>query len=189
MRVEGVDRLLRQMQQLGGDYEKAAKGEVQANARLISSEAKKKAPANFGKLKQSIGPEKTPQTKGLNWSIVARESYAAYVEFGTGIKVDVPVEMAEIAQQFKGGSTGNFDEFLDSIKDWADKKGIKPNIGVDPDQYDYEQMYYLIAVSILNNGLRPQPYLYPAWKENKDKLLPALQNAFDTITRRFNNAH
>ena len=45
---------------------------------------------------------------------------------------------------------GNFEDGLESIKDWCRKKGIDVKLA------------YVIFVNILNKGIEPQPFLYPA---------------------------
>jgi hypothetical protein len=57
------------------------------------------APANFGKLGQSINSFKVTET---SYKVVAGAPYAAYVEFGTGGLVSVPAELKDIAITWKG---------------------------------------------------------------------------------------
>jgi hypothetical protein len=71
-------------------------------ARNIEKYAKQSAPANFGKLGQSI---KAVQESPLNWTVEAGgviAPYAPFVEFGTGGLVNVPTELKEQAIKFKG---------------------------------------------------------------------------------------
>jgi HK97 gp10 family phage protein len=120
---------------------------VSAAALDGEAEAKRLAPVNFGKLRQSINSGKVTE---MNYKIGANVPYAAFMEFGTGAKVKVPTELKALAIQFKGGKGGDFESGLESVKDWCRSKGID------------EEAAYPIFISILNNGVEPQPYLYPA---------------------------
>lgn len=73
---------------------------VKANAFAGNRIAKRKAPKRFGKLAQSIGVD--IKRGGLEAEVVVVMLYAPYVEFGTGVKVEVPSEWVEIALAFKG---------------------------------------------------------------------------------------
>ncbi len=125
---------------------------VQSNAFEGNKIAKQKAPKAFGKLAQSIGIEK----KKLNAKVIANADYAPYVEFGTGGKVDVPAEWKKMALELrKTARAGGFAKALESIKTWCRLKGID------------EGLAYPILITILEDGQRPQPFMYPAWKKTK----------------------
>jgi len=173
MKVTGVDKLLKQFDQFGKEGAKVAAGEVEAAVRDIGKNAIINAPANFGKLRQSIQPEKITK---LSWEVKAMASYAGYVEFGTGSHVSVPKEMQEQANALRNQAKGNFDDALDSMRDWCRAKGID------------ERAAYPILMSILKEGLRPQPYLYPAFKTGSEKFVKNLTNSIDNLTKKLNNA-
>jgi len=173
MKVTGVDKLLKQFDQFGKEGAKVAAGETEAAARDISSQAVRLAPANFGKLRQSIQPEKIAK---LSWEVQAMAAYSGYVEFGTGSHVSVPKEMQEQATALRNLSKGSFDDALDSIRDWCRAKGID------------ERAAYPILMSILKEGLRPQPYLYPAFKAGSEKFRKNLTNSIEVLTKKLNNA-
>lgn len=116
------------------------------------NDAVQKAPAAFGKLRQGIGIESKDD---FNKFVVSNADYSAYIEFGTGGKVKVPTEWQSIANQAKGGKSGSFDDFLDSLKEWCRLKGID------------QKMAYPIAVSILRNGIEPRPFMFPAFQNLK----------------------
>jgi len=173
MKVKGVDKLLKQLEAFGKDGAKLAAGETEAAARDISATAVRNAPANFGKLRQGIQPEKISK---LTWEVQAMAAYSGYVEFGTGAKVSVPKEMQDQAQAIKNQSKGNIDDALDSIKDWCRAKGID------------ERAAWPILMSILDEGLRPRPYLWPAFKVGSEKFVKNLNNAIDILTKKLNSA-
>jgi hypothetical protein len=84
------------------------------------------------------------------------------MEFGTGLKVSVPADFAEIANQFKGKRTGTFEQGLESIKVWCRAKGIP------------EENAKWIFLKILGVGLTPRPFLYPSWVKGKKDYLANL---------------
>jgi HK97 gp10 family phage protein len=102
MEIKGLNSVLANIRKYGKEAEKDIEGITELVARNIEKNAKNYAPANFGKLGQSIQAVKdTP----LNWKIEAGgviAPYAPFVEFGTGGLVDVPNELKDQAIKFKG---------------------------------------------------------------------------------------
>jgi HK97 gp10 family phage protein len=102
MEIKGLNTVLANIRKYGKEAEKDIEGVTELVARNIEKNAKNYAPANFGKLGQSIQAVKdTP----LNWKIEAGgviAPYAPFVEFGTGGLVNVPNELKDQAIKFKG---------------------------------------------------------------------------------------
>lgn len=108
--------------------------------------------------------------------------YAPYVEFGTGSRVSVPSEWSAYAMQFKGKRVGggNLDDFLISIAQWVRAKGITGRYSVKTrrrlgskstqEQEDLEAAYP-IFLSILRNGAKAHPFLYPAYVAGVKKII------------------
>jgi hypothetical protein len=160
-----ISKLLTQINSFGEDANRLAVAITNSTADDMVADAKTKAPSNYGQLRLSIGH--TTARVGYNKSFFfANAPYSAFVEFGTGSKVSIPKGFEELASQFRGKQSGNFDTFLDSIRDWCRKKGID------------EKLAYIIAVSILRTGVKPQPYFIPAYLQNvpiyEKKLVTAL---------------
>lgn len=128
---------------------------TKANAKEFVTIAKKKAPINIGKLRQGIT---LFEREGLKFSIIATEPYSAYVEFGTGQKVSVPPEFADMAANLESRE-GGFKQGLQSIKDWCRNKGIP------------EEAAYPIFLKILRVGIEPQPFMYPAFQQIRKQYL------------------
>ena len=99
MAVKGLQEVLKNLQKFGA----AAAVEIDKTTELIIkdivADAKIRAPKDMGKLAQSI---KDVKIKESNYKAVVNKEYAAYVEFGTGTKVQVPTELYEMASKFKG---------------------------------------------------------------------------------------
>lgn len=175
MKVTGVDKLLKQFDRFGKEGEKFAAAEVRDAADDIAGIAKRNAPKNLGAsgLEGKIAPEKVTN---LSYYVVSGAEYAGYVEFGTGSKVVVPKEMQDMANAIRGKKGGNIDEALTSIKDWCRNKGID------------ERAAWPILMSILDEGLRPQPYLYPAFVQGGATFRKKLFNALLQLSKKFNAA-
>jgi len=131
---------------------------VQDNALLVESEAKMNAPKGVNS--QLMSSIKTQKNEELKRIVVADTHYAPYVEFGTKSKVDIPSGLEEYAKQFKGGeSKGSFKEAEESIKNWAKFKGIP------------EEDHDFIVLMVIMNGIKAQPFLFPAFNKLYPKLI------------------
>lgn len=75
--------------------------DAEMSAAMVAGEAfaVRQVPVDTGALKNSIQQKKLAP---LDYELVAPIRYAAYVEFGTGAKVNVPAGYEEYALQFKG---------------------------------------------------------------------------------------
>lgn len=97
--VKNINSVIAELRKNGKEAEQLIDGITEQSARKIEKDAKQFAPANFGKLGQSINAFKEGKS---NWIIRANAPYAAYVEFGTGGLVNVPTELKDIAITWKG---------------------------------------------------------------------------------------
>lgn len=159
--VKGISETIAKLTAFGKDMEKNIDLELEAIAFQVEGDAKKLAPKNFGKLAQSISHKKA---KNLVWKVTVNEIYGAYMEFGTGAKVRVPAEFAEIAKSFQGKKgTGTLKDALEAIKVWCRSKGID------------EKAAYPILAKILGAGVNAQPFLFPAYQKGKVDLLKNLE--------------
>lgn len=96
-----IGKLLSQIDSFGDDSKRLAVAVTNMTADSIVTNAKQKAPVNYGQLRQSIGSTKA--TIQTNRSLIfANTPYAAYVEFGTGGKVSIPKGFEQLAAQFRG---------------------------------------------------------------------------------------
>ena len=138
--------------------------EIQASVININNIQKTTAPIAYGALKSSLTWAKNAP---LEFELVSRgagSSYAPYVEFGTGTKVSIPKGLESVAATYKGAKGGTFSQMITELKDWCRKKGIP------------ESAAYPIAVKILREGVRPQPFFFaPAFAE-WNKLKKRIEN-------------
>lgn len=168
--VKGINETIAKIQAFGKETEKMINAEIEAIVIQIEGDAKKLAPKNFGKLQQSISHAKI---KSMKWKVTVNEIYGAYMEFGTGTKVQVPREFADIASQFKGKkSKGNWKDALEALKVWCRSKGIG------------EKAAYPILAKILGAGVNPQPFLYPAYKKGEKDLIINLERLLKNVSKK-----
>lgn len=153
----GGDRLRKALKAKGEALTKGVDAQMQRSMAEINANQKALAPVDFGLLRSSL---KFTKIAPLEYEIVSSgpgSEYAPYQEFGTGTKVSIPSGLEREAAKYKGGNGGTFKEFVESMKDWCSKKGIP------------ESAAYPMAVKIIKNGLRPQPFFFaPAFKEFRE---------------------
>lgn len=166
--VKGIEKTLKRLQKLGNDAEKMVDQTTEGAVTEIALSARSRAPKDSGKLQQSIIQQKV---KDITYEVVVTELYGAYVEFGTGAKVSVPAEMQDLANKIKSNPSGSFEVGLQSIKDWCKRKGIP------------QEAAYPIFVSILNKGITPQPFLYPAFVQGREQYLKDLKALLKQLTK------
>lgn len=179
-RIRGIEAIQKKFGQLPKDLKQAINDEFVATGKELVQNAVHKAPANDGFLRQHI----EDSVSGLHLNVTSFARYSAFVEFGTGGRVSVPQGYEQYAAQFKGkAGFGSWDDFIKSLTEWVRKKGLagtyrfinkktgkplrKPvrNGSKASQAKEDERVAYAIAVSIMKNGLKPHPFLIPAYKE------------------------
>ena len=186
--LTGLDAFDRKLKDLKSDVYKNTVAELSASTMRIEKAAKREAPVNLGTLRQSIH---AVSYAPLTHAVVSYASYAPYVEFGTGGKVSVPPGYEDFAMQYKGLPGGTYYDFLMAIAEWVRRKGIKPNdatysvkipmktirrTGTKAQKFDQDvRMAQAIAFSILKKGIRPQPFMIPAYEAEKPVLIDRLK--------------
>lgn len=96
--VEGLQRLIKNVEKLGKDVELIAAAEIEEFVQDVNAEQTAKAPTDLGPLRAG----NSFRGSKLSWELFNAVNYAPYVEFGTGTGVDVPTELRDYAIQFKG---------------------------------------------------------------------------------------
>ena len=168
--IKGMTEALGKFDKYGKKVQAEIKDEVGASALKIYSDAKKLAPVNLGTLRNTIYlvEQSVSQTKFM-FSVGASAKYAPFIEFGTGGKVSIPTGYESYASQFKGKTGGTFKEMVLALTEWVQKKGIASG-------KQSKSAAYMIALSILRKGLRPQPFLIPAFEQERPKLKSRILN-------------
>lgn len=82
--VKGLERLIRTLEQVPKELEGDVELILQAEAQTIEADAKRKAPIDTGKLRQSIKSERVDaKTYEIKANATGLAPYAPFVEFGT----------------------------------------------------------------------------------------------------------
>lgn len=192
IKINNLDATLANIERKTKKLEKELSNELNAWAINVATKAKQNAPTDEGHLKGAINPD---YVKGeLRAGVTVAVNYAAYIEFGTrkfaaSYVSSLPSDWQTFAAEFKGRSGGgDYFDFLNNILDWVIRKGIanrysvktqsaikinleKPSKGATGKD-DYNRLHdaaYMIALSILKNGIKQHPFLFPATQEaNKE---------------------
>ena len=168
--IKGMSETLGKFDKYSKTVQAEIKDEVGASALKIYSDAKKLAPVNLGTLRNTIFIESvSPAPNKFMFTIGAKARYAPYIEFGTGGKVSIPAGYESYASQFKTKTGGTFKEMVKALMEWVEKKGIGSG-------KNSKSVAYIIALSILRKGLRPQPFLIPAFEQERPKLKSRILN-------------
>lgn len=198
--IQGLDKTMSDINRIA----KSAKDDVREAlvdfGTKVETQAKRNAPADEGKLRNSINATYPVSAQGLSVVITVAADYAAYMEFGTrkfaaAQVATLPQDWQSYAATFKGKGGGDYFDFLNAILDWVRRKGIASRYSVKTkkaidikiggkgktSQYDQarlESAAYAIALHILRNGVRPHPFLYPAVRDNSQALIKDIQKIF-----------
>lgn len=174
-KVQGLDKLISVFDQLPKRTQKELGSELKFTAEEIRDGAKRDAPADEARLKQSISIN---NTSSLTFEVVAQTFYAGYLEFGTKTKTIIPPGLESIAGQLKGpvGGQGNP---IDALQQWVKRKGISGTYSVKTrrrtgskatkDQQD-RHVAFLIWQKIKKYGIKAQPFFFTQLKPAEERL-------------------
>lgn len=140
MSINGIDSLMKKLNALGGNVNKALEISISKQTKLIQGEAKELCPVDTGDLRKSIFTDVNVSSSKVTGKVFTNNEYAGYVEFGTG-RVG---ETTPVADKYPGELAYKQDKWLANI----------PDVG----------LRYVA-------GQPAQPYMYPAIKNNEDKVL------------------
>ena len=158
------------------------------SAENITTFAKQKAPKDMGTLSQSVNNQVNITTDIYSFEVGTPFMYGAYMEFGTGGKVDTR-GYDEYASEFKGKGGGTMNEFIAALTKWVQRKGLagtysvktRKRTGNKAAQVDEnKKLAWVIAMSILRKGVNPHPWLLPSFETelpNFNKNINAYLNA------------
>ncbi len=164
--IKGIDAAVKRADKLATTLKRDIQDELNEFAADVAKMAKRLAPADEGRLRNSIAPV-FGTVNQLQASIVVTVIYAAFMEFGTRkfaaqYVATLPPDWQRYASTFRG-SGGSFDEFLLAIQGWVKRHGID------------DAAAYPITLKILREGLRPRPFLYPSIQQHVPLLTKRLK--------------
>jgi hypothetical protein len=174
-----------------GDARKTLKEDVtqilNESAKNIETLAKQNAPKNMGTLAQSVNSGVEENEGNIIMYVGTPFYYGAFIEFGTGGKVSTR-GYEDYASTFQGVQGGSMAEFIKALVMWVQKKGLagtysvktrKRTGGKSKQQDENLKVAWAIAISILNRGLNPHPWLFPAFESEIPNLTKNIKNYAD----------
>lgn len=99
MRIEGLNEFRNSLKRYAEKFPKETSDAIKEEGFNLQAMAKRDAPVDTGKLRQSIDIDNSEE---FTSKVSVNVPYAPYVEFGTGGEVQIPDGWEEIAAQFKG---------------------------------------------------------------------------------------
>lgn len=165
LRVTGIKKALGALEDYKDTKTKQLETATQKATIDVDRNAKQNAPSDTGMSRSSI--HRT--SNKLNGTVSVNANYAPYVEFGTGSKVEIPAGLEDVASEFRGGGEGSFDDMIESLEAWANRKGIP------------QEAVYPIALKILREGVEAQPFLFPAWEKVRPEYIKEIKEILSRI--------
>lgn len=170
--ISGSDKIINNLKKFGEEGLIITEKLLKIKSQEIANKAKELAPVDIGNLRENIVNE---EIAPLQYQVSAKAFYSAYMEFGTGKRVKVPQEFNSMALEFKRKGKGDFQEGLESIRIWTKHVGIP------------EEAAYPIFMSILKKGLKPRPFMYPAYVYGRKTYKKDLAFEWERLIKKFNN--
>lgn len=188
VKITGLKALQLQLKEMPKVAKKQVFEAYQDFAFATEIEAKQLAPTNDWKLRGSIKGSAFMKDGLIVAEVSVGVFYAAYVEFGTrkfaaAHVSKLPADWQAFAAQYKGKAGGTIDELLMNLVQWVKSKGFAAYTTKSGNRSNsknslqaQESAAYIIALRILQNGIKAQPYLYPAVTNQMGKLKDNLNN-------------
>lgn len=157
--IEGINNLMKELESLGKDSKKMLKKSMEKQIKFVQGEAKTMCPVYSGQLRNSITTNVEETDSGIVATCSTNCEYAPYVCFGTGV-----VGQSSNGQSGAPKYTGalSYAQYT-----WS--------------YYDEDEGKWWINVK----GQPAQPFLYPALKNNEEKVLEAIREDLINELRRF----
>lgn len=182
-RVVGLDQLLARLKGAPKKLVEEVSGELEAGADDIAAGAIKDAPVDEGGIRRGISVARKNRTEFI---VTSSARYSPFMEWGTKKRVSIPSSLTSYAAQFKGIKGGTKEQFLKAITSWVRRKGIRFDSTVSfksgkrkgqRKKMTIKDTAYIIYLSILRNGVKPQPFFF----KNLDKQAPMILKRVETV--------
>lgn len=187
--VKGLEGFKRDIVTAAKQVREIVSAEVDAAGAEFVSGARRDAPVDQGALRGAITYY---MENDLSAVIVAQKFYAPFIEFGTKGKYTPIPGTESIAAAFKGYRGGDFQQMLRMIALWAGRKGLTGRYSVktrrrlgSKGQKQAEDLAaaWPIAMSILRNGIKPQPFFFKQMEVVWPKMVSNIERALKSQTR------
>jgi HK97 gp10 family phage protein len=174
-KVQGLDNLVKVFNQLPKTVQSELANELDVTAKEIRDGAKKSAPVDEARVRNSISSRKVGP---LQFETVAQSFYAGYLEFGTKTKVSVPAGLEDVANSLKGPVSGQGNP-IDALQGWVKRKGLAGTYGAKSrrrrgnkatKEKQDRQLAFIIWRHIKKFGIKPQPYFFKQMEPAEDRL-------------------
>lgn len=187
IKIKGLNEAIARMSTMPDRLNAELKNELQATADKIRKNAASDAPADQGKLRNSIVVTKT---NDLNYKVIVQNSYAAFMEWGTKGKTSVPGELSAYASQFKGiKGTGTVSP-VDALQAWVKRKGLAGTYSVKSrrrqgstqtkDKQD-RAIAFAIWNKIRKTGVTPHPFFFKNVFAEQARFEGVIKNIFKNL--------
>jgi hypothetical protein len=198
----GLEKVLNGLRSLPAEIKKEIDHELEASAAEVKELAvrnlRSQKAIDESRLWQSINDNKV----GNNYEVSVGANYGPFVEFGTKRRAKPTRGFESYAQQFKGrtvsGPQGSLDE---AILGWVKRKkirfekaayadtnyktGRKRKVKSMKQRYlTPEQTAFIIARHISFHGIKPHPFLFPAFVQVRRNLVPKMISAIRRAFRK-----
>lgn len=187
VKVTGLDEAIAKLNQLPKRVQSELKAELKLSAETIRRNAIRDAPADQGKLRNSIV---VTTNSDVSYSVVVQNNYAAYMEFGTKSKAKIPAELTAYAAQFRGKGAATGINPIDALEAWVRRKGIagtysvksKRRLGNAAVKKSQDRaVAFLIWQKIKKRGVTPHPFFFDNVFEEADKLGKRIGQIFSNL--------
>lgn len=159
--LRGVTEAINRMKSAAINIEKEIDAELIAAVVKMEQGAVAKVPVDEGRLKGAISWQKAGR---LEYNLGAKMGYAAFVEFGSRLKVNVPAELQAWAAQFNLEAGQQGPGQMKAIFAWCKRKGIGP------------RQAFWIYRSLMGKGQAPHPFMWPAYLAGRGPLIEHVKN-------------
>lgn len=185
-KVQGLDKLISVFNRLSAKAQTELKAELKVTAGEIRDGAKRDAPADEARLKQSIS---TRTTGPMEFEVVAQTFYAGYLEFGTKSSAVIPAGLEEVASQLKGPVSGQGSP-IDALTAWVKRKKIAGTYSVktrrrtgnkSTQEQQNRSVAFLIWRKIKKFGIKPRPYFFKQMGVAEPRLRQRVANIIKQI--------
>lgn len=170
----GFDDLAAKFRQASAMVQDEVAMEVQATAKEYEAKAIKSAPVSNSDLVKSIHAASVTK---YEWEVKAGSFHAPFVEFGTKGKYSNPGNFP-VPEYAKGSRS--MDDFVRNLTPWAERTGYLNRVNAKT-QKEKEKAVRWLAIKILKNGLKPQPFFYVHFLPMQELFRKRLENVLNRI--------
>lgn len=162
--INGLDKLMKKYGQLGQQAAgKAMEQAVGASAKLVQGEAKLLCPVNDGELRQSIRTDVEIRDDYVIGSVYTNKKHGPYVEFGTGPK----------GEESHAGISPEVAVSYTQSPWWIHESQVDQKTA---EQYHWFYIDTADGRFYQSSGQAAQPFLYPALKNNEERVTRNIAN-------------